>query len=213
MMYLLVAFIWLLNFAISCWNSYAVGKAWPYAKLMGGWVRLVVWSGYLMAVAGFSWCFLIPLALLAYVNGWYGFDLHALKACLDLGYLIIAPVILFAGVFIWVDSLIEAWRRRTLGSIATAGWNTFAQISNTIDVLENYVPAFNNVWSFFSSCFSNNDDGKDEDGNTATAKLAMLVIALVAASLVAGFLLATAIVFTTARKEAREFAREAKAAR
>ncbi len=198
MEYMLIAFIWILNLGISAWNAYAVGKMWPYTKQMGGWTRLITWCGFIMSGCGFSWCFLLPLALLSYVNHWFGFDQQALVATMNLGYIVLAPAICLSGLFIWIDSLIQAWRERTFTSIAVAGWNTYAQISNTIDVFTHMGPAFENVGSFFSK-FS----GGDDDSEDSKAGLVIFVIALVAFSVVAGFLVTTAIVVKVARNEAR----------
>lgn len=206
MEYLLIAFVWVLNLGISAWNAYAVGKMWPYTKQMGGWTRLVTWCGYIMSVCGFSWCFLLPLALLSYVNHWFGFNQEALLATMNLGYIIIAPTICLTGVFIWVDSLIEAWKQRTFTSFAVAGWNTFAQIHNTYQVFTSIGPAFENVGGFFGKAFSGKSS--DDDDDSPGAKLGVFVIILVAASIILGFLVATAIVVKTARAEAKVFADE-----
>src|SRR4051812_10453355 len=34
---LLIALVWLLNFGLSAWNAYAVGKSWVEAGVAGGW--------------------------------------------------------------------------------------------------------------------------------------------------------------------------------
>jgi hypothetical protein len=204
MEYLLIAFIWILNLGISIWNAYAVGKMWVYTKQMGGWYRLITWCGYIMSVCGFSWCFLLPLALLSYANHWFGFDEKALLATMNLGYIVIAPAICLSGLFIWVDSLIIAWKERTFTSFAIAGWNTYAQISNTYEVFTSIGPAFENVGSFFGGLLGSKSDD-DDNSNAAATKLAVLVIALVIVSVVAGFLVATMIVVKTARAEAKMF--------
>src|SRR5581483_5577477 len=195
MTFLLIAFVWMLNLGISAWNAYAVGKMWVYTKQMGGWARLVTWCGYIMSVCGFSWCFLLPLALLAYTNQWYGFDNKALTATMNLGYIVLAPTMCLSGLFIWIDSLIIAWKERTFSSIAVAGWNTYAQLHNTYEVFTSLGPALDNVGSFFSGLKGKDDDDDNKNG------LFVLVIALVVISVAAGFLVATAIVVKTARAE------------
>lgn len=200
MEYLLIGFIWILNLCISAWNAYAVGKMWVYTKQMGGWSHLITWCGYIMSVCGFSWCFLLPLALLAYVNQWYEFDDKALLATMNLGYIVLAPTICLSGLFIWIDSLITAWKERTFTSFAVAGWNTFAQIHNTYQVFTSIGPAFDNVGSFFSG-LSSKDDDEDSKG-----KLMVLVITIVVISVLLGFAVATMIVVKTARAEAKVFA-------
>lgn len=205
MEYLLIAFIWILNLGISIWNSYAVGKMWVYTKQMGGWARLVTWCGYVMAVCGFSWCFLLPLALLSYANHWFGFDEKALLATMNLGYIVIAPAICLSGLFIWIDSLIQAWKERTFSSFAVAGWNTYAQISNTYEVFTSIGPAFENVGSFFGGLLGGKSDDDDDDSGGAGKMLAVLVIGLVIVSILAGFVVTTMIVVKVARAEAKVF--------
>jgi len=205
MEYMLIAFVWILNLGISAWNAYAVGKMWVYTKQMGGWARLVTWCGYIMSVCGFSWCFLLPLALLSYVNHWFGFDDKALLATMNLGYIVLAPTICLSGLFIWIDSLIQAWKERTFTSFAVAGWNTFAQIHNTYQVFTSIGPAFENVGKFFSGLGGSKSD---DDDDSPSSKLMVYVIALVALSIIAGFVVATAIVVKTARAEAKVFQAE-----
>lgn len=205
MEYLLIAFVWILNLGISAWNAYAVGKMWPYTKQMGGWTRLVTWCGYIMSVCGFSWCFLLPLSLLAYTNHWYGFDKRELMVTMNLGYIILAPLMCLSGLFIWIDSLITAWKERTFSSMAVAGWNTYAQLSNMYDVFTTIGPAFDNVSGYFSGGLSSSSDDDDDDPK---AKLMMLVIALVAISIMAGIFIATMIVVKVARSEAKNLRSE-----
>jgi hypothetical protein len=202
MEYLLIAFVWILNLGISAWNAYAVGKMWVYTKQMGGWSHLITWCGYIMSICGFSWCFLLPLALLSYVNQWFGFDDKALLATMNLGYIVLAPTICLSGIFIWIDSLITAWKERTFTSFAVAGWNTFAQIHNTYQVFTSIGPAFDNVGDFFGSVFK----GGSSDDDDNKSKLGVFVIVLVGASILLGFLVATMIVVKTARAEAKVFA-------
>jgi hypothetical protein len=203
MTFLLIAFVWVLNLGISAWNAYAVGKMWVYAKQMGLWTRLITWCGFVMSGCGFSWCFLLPLALLSYINGWFGFDEKALVATMNLGYIVLAPAICLSGLFIWIDSLIIAWKERTFTSMAVAGWNTYAQLHNTYEVFTHLGPAFENVSEFFSHV----SGGSDDDSESGNGKV-IFVIVLVAVSVIAGFLVTTAIVVKTARAESKVFQTE-----
>jgi len=209
MEYLLIAFVWFLNLGISLWNAYAVGKMWTYTKQMGGWPHLVTWCGYIMSGCGLSWCILLPLALLSYVNHWFGFDDKALLASMNLGYIVLAPMICLSGLFIWIDSLIQAWKERSFASIAVAGWNTFAQIHNTYQVFTTIGPAFENVGSFFGSVFSGGSDDDDDSSSKIGKALGIFVIALVVFSVVAGFLITTMIVVKVAKAETVAFKEEA----
>ena len=66
--YVLFALVWAINFGISVWNAYAVGKVWVEARHAGGWRRFMCWMGAVMSASGFSWCYLSFLALSAHVG-------------------------------------------------------------------------------------------------------------------------------------------------
>jgi hypothetical protein len=57
---LLLGLVWLLNFGISVWNAYAVGK-WRE----GDWPRRAWRSLAVMPAAGFTWCYLVVIRLAA----------------------------------------------------------------------------------------------------------------------------------------------------
>lgn len=205
---LVLGFVWVLNFAISWWNAYAVGCMWPYTKATGGWQHWLAWMGFIMAGAGFSWCWLLVLSIGAYHFSLWGFGLKQLQQCLSLGYLILAPTIVFSGLFVWLDSLAQAWRERSITSVAAAGWNTYAQISNTISVVQNLGSAWDSVSSIGSPSSSSSSD--DEDGNAFL--LTVVVVVCVVMSLVIGFVMASVISNKAARTAARELDHDLKAA-
>lgn len=163
---LLVIFVWFLNFGISWLNARACGLVWAETKAIGGWQRFMTWMGAIMSASGFTWCYLILLLLLGYyVQPTPGpgetpyLSIEAVQAGLSLGYLIIMPAILFSGVMIWIDSLVKAWRNRSAGNIAVAGWNTFAQIHNTYSAMKGMPEAWKSVSGFFSK-----GNSKDKGG-------------------------------------------------
>src|SRR6516164_6744910 len=125
----LVVLVWVLNLGISIWNAYAVGRAWVETKHAGGWPRFMAWMGAIMSACGFTWCYLLLLALIAYWIEWL--TLYQVEALIQLGYILIIPGILFSGLLITIDSWAQAYRRRTLGAFGTAAYNTYAQIHNT----------------------------------------------------------------------------------
>jgi hypothetical protein len=57
---LLLGLVWLLNCGISVWNAYAVGK-WRE----GDWPPRAWRSLAVMPTAGFTWCYLVPIRLVA----------------------------------------------------------------------------------------------------------------------------------------------------
>lgn len=193
----LIALIWILNFGISWFNAYSVGRSWADSKAIGGWPRFLVWCAAVMSACGFTWCYLIVVAFGASAFGYL--DTYHLKMVLELGYVVIIVPILGAGLGIWIDSLTTAWRRRDLASIGVAGWNTFAQVHNTYQAASALPGIFEDLGSFFS----------DSDSDNAQGKVVMLVVALVVLALLGGIFTTVAIVRTTARKYAQSVTSEA----
>lgn len=141
-----VVLLMVLNMAISFWNAYACGANMAAAKQAGGLAKLMLWSGLTMSACGFTWVYLVALAVIGmYVPDFIhihgepaeGVEKVAMlvtpemaKSIMALGYMVIILPILGSGMAIWVESLVDAWKRRTFGSMARAGWNTFAQAHN-----------------------------------------------------------------------------------
>ncbi len=182
---LLIVLILLLNYGISWFNAWSVGRSWADSKAIGGWPRFMVWCGAVMSACGFTWCYIIPLALIAGLANWLKPDY--VQATLELGYVIIILPILGSGLAIWMDSLTTAWRRRDMRSIGVAGWNTFAMAHNTYSAAKTLPGIFKHLGEVFKG-----KGGKD--------KAIMLVLLLVIIALSAGILTTRAIILSTARK-------------
>jgi hypothetical protein len=181
---LLAVGVWVLNLALSLWNAYAVGRAWVEARHAGGWPRFMAWMGAVMSASGFTWCYLLLLALGAY---WMEFlSTGQVEAMISLGYVVLIPGILFAGLMITVDSWARAYRERTLGSFGTAAYNTFAQIHNTYNAIGNMGSALRSVANLFRGGDSRRSD-RDDNG-------AVLVLLLVLLALFGGVLTTAAII-------------------
>jgi len=183
MEYLLLALVWILNLAISFWNAYACGKAWAEAKFHGCWPRLMTWMGAIMAASGFSWCFLILLALGARALDWI--TEQQLVASLQLGYILIIPGVLFSGLMITVDSWATAFRTRRIGNFGIAAYNTFAQVHNTYSAIRDFGAAFRGVAGFFDSSGKSDKD---------SGKAILVVILIVVIALLGGILLTALII-------------------
>jgi len=166
----------ILNFGISWWNARVVGLDWVESKHLGGWIRFMAWMGWLMSALGFTWCYVLVLALIANSAGYI--DARQTEAAMSLGYLIVVPGMLISGLFIWIESLVRAWRQRDLPSIGIAAWNTFAQVHNTYAAVEGVGGAAKSVGSLFSSA--------DPDDLKGAAVLAVILIVL--AALAGGFI-------------------------
>lgn len=195
--WVMVGLIWALNFAISWWNARTVGLFWVESKVMGGWTRLMSWAGAIMSASGFTWCYLIILLFGAYYAQPFFLD-EGVKPILDesaiafgfsLGYLIIIPGVLITGLMIWIDSIVTAWKQRTIGSVATAGWNTYAQIHNTYSAMRGMPEAFASVKNFFSS-----DSDSDSDDDDAKSKAILVVIVLIIVAIIGGIMTTWSII-------------------
>jgi hypothetical protein len=185
----LVVVIWILNLGISIWNAYAVGKAWVETKHYGGWPRFMAWMGAIMSASGFTWCYLLLLAFIAHEVQWL--NDYQIEIMIYLGYILLIPGILLSGLMITVDSWARAYRERTLASIGTAAYNTFAQIYNTYNAVNDFGRAFRSVTGFFGG---ESRDSKDRDGGGA----AVLVVILVLLALLGGILTTAAIIHRVA---------------
>jgi len=151
-MFILFAIL-LLNLVISFWNASVVGRYWTEKKDLPGWMRFMMWCGAIMATCGF---FVVYVTIITMVMH----DLHLFETLsmmlfkiemtaetaetltqniFDLAYLIVVFPILGTGMCIWINSLAAAYIRRDLTSVGIAGWNTFAQVHNTVNAVR-YVP-------------------------------------------------------------------------
>lgn len=192
---LLLCGVLLLNVIISIWNCYAVGSAWKDTMAFGGaFEKLILWSGVIQSGVGFSMPILIVLSWIATTILTGGTEptltpaeaQEFMQAIFSLWYVAVIFPILGSGLAITAHSIRVAYHRRDFGSIAVAGWNSFAQIHNTISAVNNLGGAFGNIGELFGKALSGKGDGK--------GKLAILALILVVASLASGFLITFALV-------------------
>ena len=171
--------VWLLlavNLWISWHNARVTGLDWIESRYMGGWVRFMCWMGWLQSALGFTWCYTMILALFAHSAGLI--DAATQRAALDLGYIVVFPGLFISGTFIWIESLVIAWRQRELPSIALASWNTFAEIHNAYSAVSGMGGAVKSIGSLFS----------DADEDEAKIAVVLVIIVIVVAALAGGFL-------------------------
>ncbi len=202
----MLIFLLILNFAISWFNAWACGKAWPETKHVGGWAHFMNWMGAIMSACGFTWCFLILLALLGTVVP-YGSDADGasafvvsplmLKAVVELGYAVIILPIIGSGFAITIDSWAHFYRRRSFGSGAIAGYNTAAQIYNTYEAVSMLPGVLKDLYGMFVGGDSSDSSSSDSGGLKGFA--IFVVIMLVVAALVGGILLTRGIIMATAK--------------
>jgi hypothetical protein len=181
----LFALVWVLNFGISIWNAYAVGKVWVEARHAGGWHRVMCWAGAVMSASGFTWCYLSFLALSAHY-----FELlteDEVRAALNLGYVLLLPFVLFAGYAITLDSWGQAYRSGGFRNYGVAAWNTYASIHNSYSAWRNLSGAFTSLGNTLRRRRSN----RDSDSGSSPV---VVVILLVGLALIGGILTTAAII-------------------
>lgn len=164
-----------LNFGISWANANYVGRYWSESKAIGGSFRVYIVIGYIMAIAGFTMVYGYILLLispffmqLANVNPETILMFEQLAS--DLIYLFCVVTIIPTGFYIWIRSLQNFWENRTLSSGLTAGWNSYAQLHNTINAAR-YTPSA--ISRVADALFGGKSKKK---GNTIIVLLAIFVL-------------------------------------
>lgn len=191
----MIIFLWALNFVISWFNAWGCGKTWNETRASGGLPHLLNWAGAVMSASGFTWCYLVIFGAISTQipfeqdDGTYATLLtpEGAQAFADLGYTLIILPILGSGLVITLQSWAAFWRRRTFGSGAVAGYNTFAQVYNTWSAVQHLPGSSKGALDYFTK---GEDKGKG------------LVAALVALAAVGGILTTWAIIRSVAKKEA-----------
>jgi hypothetical protein len=190
MEYLMLAGVWILNFGISIWNAYSVGKVWVDVNHAGGWPKIVAWAAAVMSALGFTWCYSL-IAVLA--MSFFGLDPEWIKVFGALSYFILVPGFLLSGVVIMLDSWAQAYRQRTLLSGGVALYNTYAMIHNAYNAIQGFGPALNILGGAFDKL---TDDRRDRRDNNAF--LLILVVVVVLFCLFGGIITTVAIIRRTA---------------
>ena len=186
-----------LNFIISWANANYVGRYWSESKEVGGSFRAYIVVGYIMAIAGFTMVYgyilllISPFVLqLANVNQDTILMFEQLSS--DLIYLFCVVTVIPTGFYIWIRSLKDFWEEKTLSNGLTAGWNSYAQIHNTVSAARNVPSAISRV---AETLFGGKGKKK---GNTIIVLLAIFVLIL---AIFGGYFTASAIM----KKADREY--------
>lgn len=174
---LLLVLVLALNFMISWANANYVGRYWSESKEVGGSFRIYIIVGYIMAIAGFTMVYgyilllIVPFFLqLAEVEQETILMFEQLAS--DLIYLFCIVTVIPTGFYIWIRSLKDFWEKKTLANGLTAGWNSYAQIHNTVSAARNAPSALGRVTK---SLFGGKGKKKD---NTTIVLLAIFVLIL-----------------------------------
>ncbi|OGY28008.1 MAG: hypothetical protein A2864_00150 [Candidatus Woykebacteria bacterium RIFCSPHIGHO2_01_FULL_39_12] len=184
----------ILNFGISWFNAWSVGRAWVESKTVGGWLRFMVWCGAIMSAAGFTWCYTLILAMIAGALGWLTEEY--VEGLVYLGYLLVIFPVLGSGIAIWADSVARAWRQRNILNAGLAGWNTFAMIYNSYNAISAVPDAIAKLVEIF---FKGRSSSKE-------IAMAFLVILLAIVALGGGIITTTMIIRATARSQSEGMA-------
>ncbi len=179
---LLITLLIGLNVAIAWWNCYVTGSVWEQTKRYGStFDKALLWSGAIQSVAGFSIPILLALTWLATLGSEPPQAKIIWEGVMSLWYLAVIIPVVGSGFIIWAHSVKVAIERRDFGSIAVAGYNTFAQASNTMSMFNNTGGAMSKVGGLF----------KDRDGKEALGLLVILlvVVALLSSALLTAYLI------------------------
>ncbi len=207
-----LTFIVLLNVGISWWNCYAVGTAWKDVHTTGsGWMKAVLWSGAIQSVVGFSMAILVVLlfgggGLMAAV-GWVDAETYhyMVEFGTSLWYLAIIVPALGSGYIVTAHSLMMAFKYRDFGSMATAGWNVYASINNTVHAIRGIGGAVNTVAEFAIGMLDSGSSSNSKKGG------GLIVVVMVIMSIVGGAMLAYSLIKKYANQTesyAEKFAKE-----
>ena len=192
-MNIMILFIWCLNLGLSIWNAYATGKVWVEAKHAGGLRRFMAWMGYIMASLGFSWDILVLVGIVLRSLGKITPDQEALF--FQAGYVLLVPGFLFSGYAIMFQSWANAYRNHSVVNMGVAGYNTYANIHNTFNAIDNFPKAFGSVVNSFTR-----GGGK--------GKASGLILFAAVLCLLSGFIIAALIVHRVAANDTQVPARD-----
>lgn len=182
--------------AISCFNAYSVGRFWTEKSDLPTSLKLLLWSGAIMAWCGFFYVFLVPTTVIFAEAHIFEFMAMLLKIDLtpesvqfivewvfDLALLFLFVPIMGSGLVILVNSWAQAFAEKNFANFAVAGYNTFAMARNTVTFAK-YLPEI--LGKLFGTIFK----GKD------AAKRVLLVLALapVAVSAILAFVATATII-------------------
>ena len=183
----MIVFIWFLNLGLSVWNAYTTGKVWVEAEHAGGGYRFMAWMGYIMASLGFSWDIFIVVGVLLQSSGKISPD--QVNLFFQIGYVILVPGFLFSGYAIMFQSWANAYRNHSVVNMGVAAYNTYANVHNTFNAVDNFPKAFGSVFKSFSS------------GGSSKGKANALIIFAAIACVLAGFIIAAIIVHRVAASD------------
>jgi hypothetical protein len=178
--------IWVLNLLISLWNSYVTGRVWVEAKHAGGGYQFMAWMGYIMASLGFSWDVFLIVGNILVSTGKITPD--EINIFFQAGYILLVPGLLFSGYAIMFQSWANAYRTRSVGRTGIAAYNTYVNLHNTFNAIDDFPKAFGSVFKGFT-------------GGRGKNKASGLILFLAILCAVSGFIIAALIVHRVAAND------------
>lgn len=176
-----------LNFGISWLNARTAGSIWSESKAIGGALRFHAIAAYALAIVGFTSVYSsllivsspmwLPLIFSEMDMVWTTVTLMA-----DIQFILLALFLIPLGFYAWVTSFISFWRKRSLANGLALGWNTFANIRNTMIVARHAPSALGRITK---TLFKGKKDGR--------ALMLMVVILVIILAIVGGWFTASAI--------------------
>lgn len=183
------------NFVLSWFNARNVGKYWSEAKVIKGGFRVYIVIGYIIAIAGFTEVYGYILMLIVYgilnANGTDPQTLAQFVSLLtDLIYVFSAVTIIPAGFLVTGVSLKNAFKERSFPSIATAGWNSYAQIRNTVNAARELPSAIGRI---AGTLFKGAVEDDDSDSSPIARFIGAIAVFVLILAILSGYFTASAI--------------------
>ncbi len=123
----------------------------------------------------------ILILIAPYILNYYGVSQEDIdtveKVSDDLLYLLIAVPVILSGFRIWIASLRTFWQEKTFQHFAVAGWNSYAQISNTVNFARNAPSAAGRIFEALLGGDSKKRSNKD-NSTIIFAVLAIIIFAI-----------------------------------
>ena len=148
--------------------------------------RFMAWMGYVMASVGFSWDILVLVGILLRSLGKITPDQEALF--FQAGYVVLVSGFLFSGYAIMFQSWANAYRHHSVVNMGVAAYNTYANIHNTFNAIDNFPKAFDSVFKSFGR-------------GSGKSKANGLILFVVVLCVLSGFIIAALIVHRVAASD------------
>ena len=150
-----------------------------------------------MAASGFSWCILILLALAGHeISPRYVTD-GVVSGSMAMGFIVLAPAIVCSGLAIWLDSWKRAFREGGFLNYGVAVYNTYAQIHNTVAIVQGMGEAGKSAGELFkgsgksgsSSSSGSSTSADDVKGMAILVAILLVVIAFIGGTLLTYYII------------------------